>query len=478
MKRDESKKGLLTSVINAIKRHGMIQRGDGVVVAVSGGPDSTALMHILNMLKAEMGFWMVPAHLDHRLRPESDLDAEFVREMSRKLGLEAQVKVVNVRDLAARRGISLEEAGRGARYTFFEEIRASSGARVIATAHHMDDVLETFFLRIFRGSSLKGLTGIAPTRAGIVRPLIETSRARIIRFLEEEGIPYRIDPTNLDINCDRNFVRNRLIPTIEQHFLNFRKPLQRTIELLGEEEQFVKEMAQELYSRTISRSEAGLEMSIPGLRSAPMVLASRVILVALYTLSGPDVRWGRSHVETIWKLLRSASPSAAADLPGGLMVAREYDRLVLSRRTAAELAPQPVIVVSEPGTVEVPGTGHILRLQLREPEGMCLQKYDGITAAAFDADEVSFPLTVRNPLPGDRFRPWGLKGTRKLKKVLIDLKIPRDLRKKLPLLLKDDTILWIPGVRRSDAAPIHSATRRVLAVSIVKCSNTNALSSE
>jgi tRNA(Ile)-lysidine synthase len=109
---------------------------------------------------------------------------------------------------------------------------------------------------------------------------------------------------------------------------------------------------------------------------------------------------------------------------------------------------------------------------------MRLQEYDGITAAAFDADEVSFPLTVRNPVPGDRFKPWGLQGTRKLKKVLIDLKIPRDLRKRLPLLLKGDEILWIPGVRRSDAAPIHSATRRVLEVSIVKCSNTNARSSE
>lgn len=470
MKRDESKKGLLTSVIKAIKQYGMIQRGDGVVVAVSGGPDSTALMHILNMLKEEMGFWMVPAHLDHRLRPESGLDTEFVKAMSRKLSLEAQVKVVNVRDLAAKRGVSLEEAGRGARYAFFEEIRASSGARVIATAHHMDDVLETFFLRIFRGSSLKGLTGIAPTRADIVRPLIETSRARIIRFLEDEGIRYRIDPTNLDINCDRNFVRNRLIPTIEQHFLNFRKPLQRTIGLLGEEERFLKEMAQELYSQAISCSEAGLEMSIPGLRSAPMVLASRVIILALYALSGPDVRWTRSHAETIWNLLRSASPSAVTHLPGGLMVAREYDRLVLSRRTAAELTPQPVILVSGPGTVEVPGTGLILRLQLCDLEGLGLQKYDGITAAAFDADEVSFPLIVRNPLPGDRFKPWGLQGTRKLKKVLIDSKIPRGLRKKLPLLLKGDTILWIPGVRRSDVAPIHSATRRVLEVSIVKSS--------
>ncbi|MGO9569977.1 MAG: tRNA lysidine(34) synthetase TilS [Desulfomonilaceae bacterium] len=470
MKRDESKKGLLTSVTDVIKRYRMIQRGDGVVVAISGGPDSTALMYILNILKGEMDFWMVPAHLDHRLRPESGMDAEFVREMSHKLSMEARIKSVNVRDLAAKRGISVEEAGRDARYAFFEEIRASSGARVVATAHHLDDVLETFFLRIFRGSSLKGLTGIAPARAGIVRPLIETSRAAILHFLEEEEIPYRIDPTNLDINCDRNFVRNRLIPKIEEHFPNFRNPLQRTIELLGEEEQFVKEMAQKLYSQTVSRTETGLELNVPALRSAPMVLASRAILLALYTISGPDVRWTRSHVETIWKLPRSQSPSAVAHLPEGLVAAREYDRLVLSKGAVAESKPQPVILVSGPGIVEIPGTGHILRLQLREREVMRLQEYDGITAVAFDADEVSFPLTVRSPRPGDRFRPWGLQGTRKLKKVLIDLKIPRDFRKQLPLLLKGDTILWIPGVRRSDAAPIRSATRRVLEVRIVKSS--------
>lgn len=468
MKRDQSKRSLLASVTSVIKRYGMIQRGDGVVVGVSGGPDSTALMHILNMLKAETDFWIVPAHLDHRLRPESGMDAEFVREMSRKLGLEAQVKVVNVLDLATRRGISVEEAGRGARYAFFQEVRASTGAGLIATAHHRDDALETFFLRIFRGSSLKGLTGIAPARAGLVRPFIETSRADIIRFLREEGIPYRTDPTNLDLRSDRNFVRNRLIPTIAEHFPNFRNPLQRTIKLLGEEEEFVGELADELYSQTISGSETELTMSIPGLRSAPMVLASRVILRALYSLSGPDVRWARTHVANIRKLLRSSMPSGVAHLPGGFVVAREYDKLVLSRRVVTESAPPPVIVVSGPGTVEVPGTKHILRLQIREGEGLHLQKYDGITAAAFDADELTFPMTVRGPRPGDRFRPWGLQGTRKLKKLLIDLKIPRDLRKELPLLLQGDTILWIPGVRRSDAAPIHSSTRRVLEVSVAQ----------
>jgi tRNA(Ile)-lysidine synthase len=468
MKQDKSKKVLLTSVRQVIELYGMIQRGDGVVAAVSGGPDSIALIHILNTLKADMDFWLVPAHLDHQLRQESGVDAEFVREVSSGLGLEAQVRSVDVEEIARLRGISLEEAGRSARYAFFEEIRASSGARVIATAHHVDDVLETFFLRIFRGSSLQGLTGIAPTRGSIVRPLIETSRARIIGFLEEEGIPYRIDSTNLGTGTDRNFVRNRLIPTIGQHFPNFRKPLKRTIGLLGEEEQFMGELAEKLYSQTVSCNETGLQMSVPGLRSAPAVLASRVILLALYDFSGPDLRWTRSHVRTVWKLLRSTRPSGMAHLPGGLLAAREYDRLVLSRGAAAELEPRLEILVSAPGIVEVPGTGLILRLQLRERKGIRPQEYDGITAAAFDAEAVSFPFTIRNPRPGDRFKPWGLQGTRKLKKVLIDLKMPRVLRKELPLLLKGDEILWIPGVRRSDAAPIQDSTRRVLEVLILK----------
>jgi tRNA(Ile)-lysidine synthase len=467
MKRDESKKGLLAFVRQVIERYGMIRRGDGVVAAVSGGPDSVALIHILNMLKADMDFWLVPVHLDHQLRQESFLDAEFVRDMSRELGLEAQVRSVDVREIAGLRGVSLEEAGRSVRYAFFEEIRDSSGARVIATAHHVDDVLETFFLRIFRGSSLQGLTGIAPTRGCIVRPLIETSRAHIIGFLEEQRIPYRIDSTNLEISSDRNFVRNRLIPVIGQHFPNFRKPLRRTIGLLGDEEHLVRELAEKLYSQTVLCNETGLQMSVPALRSVPTVLASRVILLALYNLSGPDVRWTQSHVRAVWRLLRSANPSGMAHLPEGFLAAREYDRLVLSRGSAAESKPLSQILVSAPGIVEVPGTGLILRLHLIEREDMRLQEYDGITAAAFDADTVSFPLTIRNPAPGDRFRPWGLQGTRKLKKVLIDLKIPKGRRENLPLLLKGEEILWIPGVRRSDAAPIKDSTRHVLEAGIV-----------
>lgn len=471
MKRYESKKALLASVRSVIARYNMIQPGDGVVVAVSGGPDSTALMYILNLLQAELDFWMVPAHLDHGLRAESGADAEFVRKMSLRFGLELRERRVNVRDLAAESGISVEEAGRRARYAFFEEIRSVSGARVIATAHQMDDVFETFLLRIVRGSSLKGLTGIPPTRGPIVRPLIETPRAVIIRFLEEEGIAYRIDRTNLETRSDRNFVRNRLIPAMEEHFPDFRSPLSRTITLLGEEERFVEELAQELYSQVISCDEDRLIVSVPRLASAHPVLASRVILLALYAISGPEVRWSRSHVQAVWKLLRSAIPSGEVHLPGSIRVARKYDELELSKSGSPDSAPLPVIQVSGPGTVEIPGTDYIFKFRIVPVLGAELLEYDEIAAVKFDADEVFFPFTLRGPRPADRFRPWGVHGTRKLKNVLIDLKIHRRLRKRVPLLLKDETILWIAGIRRSDAAPIHCGTRRILEVSIVNSLN-------
>ncbi|MGB6066699.1 MAG: tRNA lysidine(34) synthetase TilS [Desulfomonilaceae bacterium] len=458
----------LHSARRAITLHGMFKAGDGVVAGVSGGPDSTALLHILNMLRTDIGFWIMPAHLDHGLRPESPGDAEFVREMSLKLGMEAQIRRINVGAIASRRGISVEEAGRHARYAFFEEVRASCGAKVIATAHHLDDVCETFFLRIFRGSSLKGLTGILPARGRVVRPLIETSRAAILRFLEEARIPYRIDSTNREICSDRNFVRNRLIPTITEHFPNFGRPLQRTIDLLKEEDGFLNDLARELYSRSVIAEDTGLIMSVPSLSSAHKVLVSRVILLALYEISGPDVRWSRSHVDAVWKLLLSPAPSAQAHLACGLIAAREYDKLVLFRNEASVSPPPPPILVTEPGIVQVPESGLTLRLQVVEREAARSNEFDGITAVAFDADEVPFPLTVRHPKQGDRFKPWGLQGTQKLKKVLIDLKIPRRLRARLPLLLKNDTILWIPGARRGDAAPIVSQTRRILVARIEK----------
>jgi len=460
---------LFNIVRSAIAKYGMITRGDGVVVAVSGGPDSVALLHVLHELRAEFSFWMVTAHLDHRLRPESGEDREWVRRMAGDLGVPVQTLGIDVRGLAAKEGISIEEAGRVARYAFLEQTRARFGARLIATAHHRDDEIETFFLRILRGSSLVGLRGIPPVRGNIIRPLIGATRGEILAFLAEERISYLTDSTNLGVETDRNFVRNRLFPVIGERFPHFGAPLGRTLQLVADEEDFLEREAAQLYAAAVSSVESGLVLDISALTAAAPVLAARVVLAALYALSGPGVRWTRTHVDAIFNLLRSGNPSARLNLPGGLFLVREYGRVYLGNRTLAPPLPGWELPVFGPGTLVVPDAGVALKFRIIEDRNEVPRFLDGRRTVVFDADAVPFPLTIRSPRPGDRFRPWGMEGTRRLKKVLIDLKVPVAQRHRIPLVVKGDAILWIPGIRRSREAPVRmDATTHVLEVSLVQ----------
>ncbi len=463
----DPKKQLLDSTRNTLKRYSMIEPGYGVVCGVSGGPDSTAMLHVLDRLRSEFNFSVIVAHLDHALRPESPQEADFVRDMAEKLGVGAYVKRVDVQALARDKGVSIEEAGRYARYSFFEETRISAGAHVIATAHHRDDELETFFLRSFRGSSLAGLGGIPPVRANIIRPLIGADRNRILCFLRYEQIPYLIDPTNLTADTDRNFIRNRVIPVIRERFPDFAGPLSGTMDRVRQEDLFLERLSHDLYSRTVFSGPEGLEMQVSGLAETDKVLSSRVILAALYRVSGPDGRWTGTHVDAIRKLILGSNPSARLDLPRGLTLQRKYDRLIISTEPV-ETSPFECISVQGPGTIDVPQAGMRIKFRIRRGEQRPVAYPDGIDTALFDADELSFPFELRAPRPGDRFRPWGMQGTRKLKKILIDLKIPFSERRILPLLVRGEEIIWIPGIRRGSAAPVRKDTDRVLEVILVR----------
>jgi len=460
-------KELLSAVRNALEEHRMVQRGSRVVVGVSGGPDSVALLHVLIALSPRMDFRVVAAHLDHALRAESVDDARFVSDMASSLGVPVYEQRADVRGLSSRERISIEEAGRRCRYAFFEKVRSSVLADRIATAHHLDDELETFFLRIFRGASMRGLRGIPPVRGRIIRPLIQVTRQDILRFLYEEGIPYRLDRTNLESDTDRNFLRNRLFPLIRERFPDFRIPAKRTADLIKYEDAFLDQEAMKVFSRAVTRATEGLTLDLHKILACPGVLRARVILAALYELSGPDIRWQRVHVSSLAALAGSRKPSAAVNLPGGLIARREYDRLILTRDVAAE-APSPfVIVIAGPGTTMIPEAGIALQMSLVSRDSISHLKTSP-DVAVFDADQAPFPLVVRSPQAGDRFRPWGLGGTRKLKKVLIDAKIPFPQRARLPLLIKDDEILWIVGLRRSSIAPVTAETRSVLEIRVAR----------
>lgn len=460
----DSSKAVLNTVRATLKVHRMVRKGSRVVVGVSGGPDSVALLHVLNILATELHLWIIVAHLDHSLRPESNEDAEFVKRLTEESGLEFSGRKTAVRSVASDMGISIEEAGRRCRYIFFEEVRESVKADVIATAHHRDDELETFFLRVCRGSSLKGLCGIPAVRGRIIRPMIGLYRAQIVRFLQNEGIRYRIDPTNFETDTDRNFIRNRLVPVIAERFPGFRVTAVRTILTLRHEEDFIEELSSSLYSKAVIQRSNELIMDVHVLREAPAALVARAIMAALHNFSGPDVRWSQSNLDSILRVLRSNNPSATVVLPAGIRLFREYDVLKLARDKPENPLECHPIIVQGPGTIKIWGGHLILTFRVFDRGKESISYTSGSHNEFFDADKAAFPMVLRLSRPGDRIRPWGLDGTRKVKKMLIDMKVPVSVRRKLPLLVKGETIMWVPGIRRGHAAPIEDDTRRVLEV--------------
>jgi tRNA(Ile)-lysidine synthase len=387
--------------------------------------------------------------------------------MAKRLGSEFRIKRMNIFALAEKLDVSVEEAGRRARYQFLEETRISCQADVIATGHHRDDEVETFFLRIFRGSSIKGLCGIPPVRGRIIRPLINADRSEILDFLRQQAIPYRIDKTNLEADSDRNFIRNRIAPVIESRFPHFRAPLKRTMELIKFEDDFLEQEVTKIYSDSVTNDAASLTVNMSRLRDLPEALIARLFLRALHDFFGAEIRWRQAHLRRLFAVIRGDNPSAIAHLPDGIKLIREYDLVLISRHEKEELPLSDFITVSGPGKVPAPQLGRAIEFHVfSKTENFHLDKSDRRNVF-FDADVLKFPFVIRTPRPGDRFRPWGRGGTRKLKKVLIDLKIPLRQRKRIPLLVKNDEILCILGIRRGSVAPIGRGTSSILMVTLI-----------
>ena len=461
------KKRVITIVRETILGHSLIGKGEGALVAVSGGPDSMALLHILSELKNELGIWLAVAHLDHRLRPESADEADFVEECAHKLGAPFRRESEDIHKLATEKGVSLEEAGRIARYRFLQETAQAVNAVRIATGHHADDSVETFLLRLLRGSSLTGLGGIRPLFDNIIRPLIALSRREIMAYIKSERIPYVIDPTNLEKSTDRNFVRNRLIPVTRERFPQFEAPLLRTIDLVAEEEDLLENMSDELYAESVRRVDQAVEINLLRLSGAHRALKARVIVKAYYAVSDPQARLTRTHVDKALDVAFGPNPSAVLSLPASITMEREYDKLFLYKGSRDFEIPSFAYTVSGPSTLEIKETGARIGFRYVDPRGRRMTDDMNRRTALFDAELVTFPLSVRSIRPGDRMRPWGMEGSRKLKDILIANKTPKKLRKAVALVVKNTTILWTVGIRRSDEAPVNSDAERALEIRLL-----------
>jgi tRNA(Ile)-lysidine synthase len=455
----------------AIERHHLIDRGDRLIVGVSGGADSMVLLHLLKACHPIFLFDLIVAHVNHGLRPvESEREATLVRKEAERLGLPYEYGEFDVRDFGNRSGLSLQEAARRIRFHFFHAQLKKHRAQKIALGHHADDQVETMLLRLLRGSGLKGLKGMLPIREGrVIRPLLDVWRKEIESFAEERGIPYLVDSTNLKESYLRNRIRLKLIPLIEKDFqANFKEVMKRTSSFLQQEDDYLEKRAEEFYGEIIQEGQGFLSFKWDRFNALHPAIRWRVLQRMLVRTIQDETLEDRdwSEVSQIYEELNRRSSSFVLALSGGVCVEKRYNEVCLKKEVVPPVAPFEVDL-GVPGRTRVGELeGEIIVEEIPWDEQMI--EFPALpNTAFFDYESLLLPLRLRNFRPGDRFQPLGVKGTQKLKEFFIDHKIPKFERARVPLLTSGESIAWVVGYRIDERFKVTKETRRVLKVSFI-----------
>jgi tRNA(Ile)-lysidine synthase len=456
----KAEREIVDKVRKTIAGYGMIQPGETVIVAVSGGPDSVCLLHILYRLREELHMKLVVAHLDHGLRPQEDeAETELVRALSASLNLpfEAEKSVMDLRGAN-----SLEEAAREVRYGFLERVRSLHEGQKIAVAHTLNDQAETFLMRLLRGSGPTGLSGIPPVRGGvIIRPLIQVAREEVEAYLTMHGLSYAIDSSNVRTGHLRNRIRLELVPLLLEYQPKLVEHLGETAVQMREEDEILDNLAGEWMEREAEiHAGGGISIAVAPFLALPAALRNVVTRRILRTVRGDLRRIGRVHIRSVEDLARSERAQGSLDLPNGLKLTRTYDRLIYSLRTE-QVTPDFSYSVEGPGTLFLREIRMNLTLVEKERTGEPTAPASPWTAL-LDGDKVRFPLLIRSVRPGDRFVPLGMKGHKKLKDFFVDLKVPLARRRATPLLCVDDIPIWVGGFRIDDRFKVSPSTKRIL----------------
>ncbi|MGC8493070.1 MAG: tRNA lysidine(34) synthetase TilS [Syntrophobacteraceae bacterium] len=452
-----------------IRKQGLIEKGDHVLAAVSGGPDSVALLGVLTGLKYALALGRITiVHFDHRLRgKESDEDREFVRALAHAAGLPFHCGHADVSGYARSRKISVEMAARECRRSFFFQTASELKAEKIALGHTADDQAEEVLLRIFRGTGPAGIQAMAPsTHEGIIRPLLFATRSRIVEYLRESGREFRTDSTNLDPSCQRNFLRLKVFPLLQEAFTpQISRTITRCADLAREEESWWGPRVQSLWENLCLERDIGwCALDFERLRGLHPALLRRVLRFGIRTVRGNLSGIGLVHLEPLAELVSSAKRGKKIDIARDVEAVERAGRLVIRQKssTAPEESLQQTLVLDVPGSYDFGG----VRFEVLSGEPLFVPESGG-ECIRMDREKLRWPLHLRFRRPGDRFRPLGMNGTKKLQDFFTDCRVPRQERGSIPLLCDTEKICWVAGMRMDDRVKVDSETKQILTVRFV-----------
>lgn len=458
-RRSRRRHALEIQVLRTIHKFDMMQPGDHVLVAVSGGPDSTALLVCLNTLASNLQIKLSAAHLNHHLRgEESEGDEAFVQKLCAELGISCLSESIDIKELAASRKENLEEAAREARYKFFRQVASRIGADKIALGHTLNDQAETVLMRLIRGSGNEGLVAIRPVLDNFfVRPLLECRRREIVDYLGMRGVAHREDSSNQDLHFLRNRTRIELIPYLEKHYNpQVLEALARHAGIALEISEYVQTQAQKAFESIRSSKPGAVALQISKLLQFHPAIQRMILRYAVEACRGSLRGILARHIEDLRLLCEPGHSGRRIDLPGKLLGMRQFNQLIL--RWGESIRPvQFSYQLPLPGKVWVPEAAMEFRavikprrhLQLRpSPHRVCL-----------DADTLPDRLIIRSRRAGDRY---GSASRKKVKKLLIAARIPSQTRDNLPMLAAGDVVVWIAGLPPAKSHRVRADTVRCL----------------
>lgn len=451
--------------IATINKYNMLQNGDKVVLGVSGGADSVALLRMLCKQREELSLTLFVVHINHGIRgAEAKRDEDFVRELCVQLKVEFISKTFDVPKIAKELGVTEEECGRFLRYEEFKNFLKANSANKIAVAHNLNDQAETLIMRLCRGTGLTGLSGIAPVRDNIIRPLIECTRGEIEEYLESLNQPYCTDSTNLKEDYARNKIRLSLLPYMEKEINSgVINNLAKTAELLSAEDKYMEEQAEIAYKNALEKiTETAVYLRAEDLEKLPEVILRRVIRKGFRVFIKDIKDLTFRHIALVMQLLR-AGTGKKINLVKGLGAQREYEFIKLTQSAKTQVD-NFCYALEEDVPIFVKEAGIYVEISKKT------KKNDGnshmVCTKAFDCDKISGVLEVRNRKTGDLISINKENGHKKIKDFFIDQKIPFEERNRIALIACKNQVLWAVGIRCGEYFIAKSETKNKLYIHV------------